>query len=695
LISLVTEYPLWLSILCIGLGGLYAYLLYGKSQKYEGLPLSLKYLMTATRFTVVTILSFLLLSPLIKTIFKTVEKPVIVIAQDNSNSIGNQADSAFLKNQYQEKIKALTNQLSNKFEVKTYLFGDQLKENTIPNYKDKSTNIEQLFQELQNRYVNRNLGAVIICSDGLYNAGENPLYESTALKCPVYTIALGDTTVRKDLILTKVNHNKSVYVGNTFPLEMIMQAKMLRGKTAKLVVENENKVLFEQDINISSESFSKSIPLQLKAVGSGTLHYVVKLIPLNEEISVINNVQHVFIDVITNKQKVLILADAPHPDVAALRQTIEKNENYEAEFSIASDWNKSIEGYNLVILHQLPSANSSNQKLFSEIQNSNISRLFIVGNNSNFNVFNNAQKVLNISGVRPKFNEVLPALNKDFVLFNLSEEAKKASSFFSPLQVPFGNVKLSTGAAVLYHQKLGNIGTNEPLIAFNEINGIKEGVIFGEGLWRWRISNYQQAQNHDAFEEIIGKVVQYLSVKTDKRFFKVNYQNTYKEGQSVVLDAYLYNESYEPINEPDIKINVINEAGKSFSYQFSKNENAYFLNIPSLPVGNYRFEAVTKVGEKQLKENGSFVVKQVNLEALNTTADHQLLNAISKKTGAQMLYPAQIELLENLLKNKEEIVPISYSEEKLQDVVNLKWVFFLLVSLLTIEWFLRKRFGGY
>jgi hypothetical protein len=101
------------------------------------------------------------------------------------------------------------------------------------------------------------------------------------------------------------------------------------------------------------------------------------------------------------------------------------------------------------------------------------------------------------------------------------------------------------------------------------------------------------------------------------------------------------------------------------------------------------------VGEKQLKENGSFVVKQVNLEALNTTADHQLLNAISKKTGAQMLYPAQIELLENLLKNKEEIVPISYSEEKLQDVVNLKWVFFLLVSLLTIEWFLRKRFGGY
>jgi hypothetical protein len=289
----------------------------------------------------------------------------------------------------------------------------------------------------------------------------------------------------------------------------------------------------------------------------------------------------------------------------------------------------------------------------------------------------------------------LPAPNKDFVLFTLSEEARKSISFFSPLQVPFGSIKLSAGAAVLYHQKIGNVTTNDPLIAFNEVNGVKEGVILGEGLWRWRISNYQQAQNHDAFEEIIGKIVQYLSVKTDKRLFKVNHQYTYKEGENIAFDANLFNESYEPINEPDIKINIFNEAGKSFSYQFSKNQNAYFLNIPSLPIGNYRFEATTKVGDKQLKENGSFIVKQVNIEALNTTANHQLLNAIANKTAAKMVFPSQIETLEKLLKSKEDIVPISYSEEKLQDLVNLKWVFYMLMVLLTLEWFLRKRFGGY
>lgn len=695
MISLVTEYSLWLGLLCIAFGALYAYFLYWRQINYEGLPKTLKWLMTAARFLVVSILSFLLLSPLIKTVFRTVDKPVIVIAQDNSSSIGNQADSAFLKNEYQEKLNNLKAKLGDKFEVKTYLFGSQTKESGMPDFKDNSTNIMQLFDELQNRYVNRNLGAVIISSDGLYNEGENPLYESSSLKCPVYTVALGDTTVRKDLILAKVNHNKTVYSGNSFPLEVIIRAKMLKGKSTKLQIEKDNKIVFEQELKVLSDGFSKSIPIQLKADGTGTLHYVVKIIPLAEEVTTINNIQHVFIDVITNKQKILILADAPHPDITALRQSIEKNENYEAEYNLASEWTKSIEGFNLVILHQIPSSVNVNQKLFAELQKSNVSRLFIIGNNSNFNVLNNSQRLLNISGVRPKFNEVLLSINKEFALFNLSEQVQKEVNNFSPLEVPFGNIKLSPGASVLCQQKLGNVNTNEPLIAFNEINGTKEGIILGEGLWRWRMSNFQHAQNHDAFEEIIGKVVQYLSVKTDKRLFRINYQNTYKEGEDIVFDATLYNQSFENINEPDIKVNIYNEAGKSFSYQFSKNESAYFLNIPNLPIGNYRFEAVTRVGDKQLKESGSFTVKQVNIEALNTTADHQLLNAIAKKTGAQMLFPGEIEKLENIIKQKEDIVPISYSEEKLQDLVHLKWVFYLLIGFLSLEWFLRKRFGGY
>ena len=47
-----------------------------------------------------------------------------------------------------------------------------------------------------------------------------------------------------------------------------------------------------------------------------------------------------------------------------------------------------------------------------------------------------------------------------------------------------------------------------------------------------------------------------------------------------------------------------------------------------------------------------------------------------------------------LLKNKN-IVSVSYTNEKFSDLIGLKWIFFLLLTLLSIEWFVRKRSGGY
>ncbi|MCC6251470.1 MAG: hypothetical protein IT238_03290 [Bacteroidia bacterium] len=695
MISIVTEYSLWLGILCIALGVLYSYVLYHKGVKYQGLPKYTKYVMIAARFLTITFLSFLLLSPLIKTLLRTVEKPIIVVAQDNSSSLTYQSDSAYLKGKYRQDINRVIEELSDKYEVRKYLFGEKISENKEPDYTEKATNITTLFDELEDRYVNRNLGAVILGTDGLYNQGENPLYKSKSLKCPIYTIAMGDTVVKRDLILAKINHNKTVYTGNSYPLEIMVQAKMLRGQNANLVIEKDDKTVFEQTINITSDNFSKNIPVQLKAEGKETIHLTAKLIPLKEEITIANNVQHVFIEVINNKQKVLILADAPHPDIAALRESIEKNENYEVEYSLINDFHKNTDAYHLVVLHQLPSVSVPNHKIFSDLQKSDVSRLFIVGNNSNFNALNTMQSLVNISGVRPKFNEALPSLNSGFSLFNLIDNTKQIINSFAPLLTPFGNLKTSAGAAALFNQQLGTVATNNPLIAFNEINNVKTGIIFGEGLWRWRINNYQKVQNHDAFNEIMGKIVQYMSVKTDKSLFRISHQNSFNEGEQINFDAHLYNESYEEITEPDIKIDITNEHGKTFSFQFSKNDNGYYLNIPSLPVGYYKYVAQTQSSSKTHKMQGSFVIKQVNVEALNTTANHQLLHNIAQKTGGQMVFPSQLNQLEKLLNEQENIVPVSYTEEKLQNLISLRWIFFILLAFLSVEWFLRKRYGGY
>ena len=56
--------------------------------------------MAIFRFLAVTILSFLLLSPLFKKSSEIVEKPLILFAQDNSLSIAITKDSLYYKNEY-------------------------------------------------------------------------------------------------------------------------------------------------------------------------------------------------------------------------------------------------------------------------------------------------------------------------------------------------------------------------------------------------------------------------------------------------------------------------------------------------------------------------------------------------------------------------------------------------------------------
>ncbi|MCF8364130.1 MAG: hypothetical protein K9H16_00005, partial [Bacteroidales bacterium] len=195
--SLITEYPAWFVIFCIALGLLYAGILYFKNRKEEFSQTTNRWL-AAIRFLAVFVISFLLLSPLVKTVFRKTEKPMIIFAQDNSESLVIGEDSGYYKNGYADQMRLLIEGLSQDYEVKSYTFGEKVAEGIDFTFRDKQTDISSLFDELAIRYSNRNVGALVLASDGVFNRGLNPLYTSDQVRFPVYTLALGDTAMRKD-----------------------------------------------------------------------------------------------------------------------------------------------------------------------------------------------------------------------------------------------------------------------------------------------------------------------------------------------------------------------------------------------------------------------------------------------------------------------------------------------------------------
>ena len=692
--SLSIEYPWRFILLCMAAGLLYAFVLYRKEKRFDESPQWVKFLLPVLRFLAVAFLAFFLLSPFIKNITRTIEKPIIIFAQDNSESIVVGKDSAYYKKEYAGEVVNVLSKLSEDFDTNNYSFGNQISRGLSFSYKEKQTDMATLFQEIDNRFINRNIGAVIIASDGLYNKVQNPIY-SLKNNFPVYTIALGDTTVQKDLILTNVLHNKIVYLGNKFPISIQIEAARLSGKNFTCTISKGAEKLFSQQVNINSNNFSFEIQTLLEAKQKGIQRYTIALSRIDGEITYANNVKDVFVDVVDGKQKILILADAPHPDIAAIKNALEANLNYEVNSMLASDFNASLSGYNMVVLHQLPSLRNPIQKIITDIEKQTIPVLFVLGSQSSVPAFNKAQSDLTITSNNGGTNNTLPLVDNDFSLFTTSDEMKSYINKLPPLQSPFGSYKMNPSASVFCYQKIGVVETRQPLLFFTQQSEKKTGFICGEGIWRWRLQDVFDHTNTLLFNELITKTAQYLSAAVDKSFFRVNGKNNFYENELIEFDAELYNESYELINNPEVNMMITNGEGKKFPYVFSKTSNGYHLNAGRLPVDHYHYEAKTQTGKKIYSLKGEFSVSALQVESSNIVADHQLLYSIAKKSGGEMLDKNNLSQLIDILSKRDDIHSVSHSEKKLSDMINLKWIFFLLLLLISTEWLVRKINGSH
>jgi hypothetical protein len=369
---------------------------------------------------------------------------------------------------------------------------------------------------------------------------------------------------------------------------------------------------------------------------------------------------------------------------------IETNKNYAVKVKLATDFlNSDIQEADLIILHQLPSVINNAQDILQKSINKPL--LYILGSQSNIPAFVASQFVLGItsSGV---IQEVTPVLKSDFYAFTLSDANKLKISNFGPLLSPFGNYGLKGPSTVFITQQIGKLPTEKPLLVFGDDNQRRIGVLTAEGIWKWRLEDFQENSNHEATNELIQKTIQYLSSREDKRKFRVYpSKNAFDENEQVVLNAELYNDSYQLVNAPDVNIALKSKSGKGYSYLFSRTSNSYLLNAGILPAGEYSYTAKTNLGKISHQADGQFVVTEQQAEFKQSLANHQLLFTMAEQNSGKMLFPNQLNSLPEMIRKNETVKTISYEDRKYEELINLKFIFFLIVALLSVEWFLRKR----
>ena len=647
----------------------------------------IRYLLFVLRLFVISFLSFYLLNPIIRNTQTYIEKPVVLIAADNSASVLKNKDSVFYKTQFLTKLRQFESALQDKYEVHVYHFDRDLVSGDTLSYSGKETNLSNVITKLQNNFEGKNVGALILASDGLYNTGANPVTESDRIRFPIYTLALGDTTVRRDAQIKKVNHNQTAYIGNQFPVEVVVQSFDLQGREAILHVSRNGEKIAEQRVSYTSANYSGSFTFLLQADKAGIQRYELALSLLNEEAVKTNNVAEFVVDVIDKREKVLILASAPHPDIIALKLAIEANQSYEVEVQLAEHFIGSLKPYSLLILHQVNQNNSADKRISMEMASNN-TPLWQFSKND-FWAFPGLRFASSVS----RYSDAEPFLNKNFSLFNISTELKNYIREFPAINCALASYKLTNGTVALLNQQIGQVETENPIILFASNTNQKSALFCGEGIWRWKLRDFSDHQNNVLFEELIQKTVQYLAIKADKSFFRVNTKKIINENDPLEFDAEVYNPSYERINEAEVSMLITNEAKKQFQYTFSKTENSYHLNAGNFPPGKYSFEAKVKTNNELYIQKGTFLIKPLLAEYTHTCADHALLYRLSKATGGQMYDPGHLEELQKKLLEQDVLKPLVHEKKQVSDLIDLKIYFFILLTLLSLEWFIRKYNG--
>lgn len=688
------DYPLWALISVMFAGLAFASILYYKNSK-EHYSRWLTNLLFVLRFITVSLITFFLLDPFILQTKKQVETPTIIFAIDNSASITLTEDSNYYRKVYPRIIDSLKNSFTDKYNIEYYRFGQKVIQNQELTFTDQQSDISEVFQTIRDNFVNRNIGAILLFSDGIYNKGANPAYKAESLNIPVLTIALGDTVTHPDISIFELRYNKKVFLKSQFTIETTIRSAQLRGETAILELYDQDIKISERKIPITANKFSSTQYFLVDADKIGYKNLTVKIKTATKESIISNNERQFFVEVLSQKHRVLIWAKSPHPDIAALRSSL--GDNFESFVKFGKDVPGPNDTYDLLILHQIPSGVNDLQMINQFLEREKkLPIMVVVGPDTDISSFNKLQNAVRIESGQSTEVESIPVLNETFGLFRSELSDNEILAKLPPLISPFGEYSKKLPDDVLFFQNIRRLNTNQPMISFVTDENRKLGFIFGTGLWRWRLALASMKENEEVFDRIINKSIIYLLQAESNDPLQIFVNESYNLSDEIMVKALLYNKSSELYNDTELNIEFVNNESKSvYPFIFAQDDKGYELNAGRLPAGSYTYSAQARISGEIMKAQGKFKIENTSLEGIDPVANHSILQQIATKTGGKLIPLDSIHQIPVWLSGQQNITSIAHYSDSYQAIINYFWALILLIGLIFTEWLLRKMYGSY
>ena len=631
------------------------------------------------RSLVLFLLFLLLINPTIEKQSFINQKPVVSVLVDNSESTQFfEQDS--LVNSIVTNFKS-NKRLNDKFEVNYYSFGERFQFNDSLSFDEHQTDLYNPLKSVDQ--INKGKDhPVVLISDGNQTLGND--YEYTNIQKPVYPLVIGDTLQYEDVSIAQLNVNRYSFLNNQFPVEALLFYNGEQKRTVRFTIEKNGKIVFSKMVTFDSDNPAQTIETNLKSEQEGVNFYTAKIDYLEEEKNRVNNRKSFSVEVIDKQSQILILSSMHHPDLGALKKSIESDQQRKVTIRII-DSNFELSDFQLVIMYQ---PNDQFKSVFDKIKENKLNFFLITGTQTDWN-FVNSQAI----GIRKnsivQSEEYGANFNEGYLIFS-----QKDIDFnnLPPLKDQFGETSFYIPHQTLLYQTINGFTSEESLLTTSDENNHKKVFLLGEGIWKWRSNSFLAYNSFEKFDEFMGNLIQYASSTKVRNRLDVDINSIYNANSPINVGAFYVDSNYEFDARATLILKVTNKETQEIrSFPFSLKNNSFQVELNNLSSGTYNY--TVSVEGQNMEKSGSFQITEYSVEEQFTNANVKKLQRLADKTEGALFFGSDSKALINELTENQKFVTIQKAVLKKEAIIDWQWILVLIVGLLTVEWFTRKYHG--
>ncbi|MEX1055962.1 MAG: hypothetical protein WED81_08015, partial [Rhodothermales bacterium] len=574
-------------------------------------------LLGVLRFSALMLILFLLFEPILRLLDRDEKPAILAVLIDDSQSLiltsGQDSTGQAARARIREVLAKLPPG-AGEADVRFFRFSESVSAMDDETFSVDSlslggtrTNIAGALDDVRERLKDDNLSAALLLSDGQYNTGRNPLYAAERYSVPIYTAVLGDTTRHRDVQIRHVTTNDIAYVGAELPVQVSIRTEDMGNRQVAVSLFRDGVLASSTSVSLPEGSTETTVDLSVTPDEQGLHRYSVSISRLPGEATYRNNVESFTVRVLDTKRRVLLLAAAPGPDVAAIRQLLEGDEGFELATLIQKGPGSYYEGslpqdlslYNAIILAGYPGSTAGRDAL------TRIARAADEG----APIFFILTRDTDITSLREHFAGILPIIpervRSGFVeaafvpiqsgmshpIMSVPDASPESWKRLPPLLYSQTRWQSSPDADVLAAIEVRGVSLNDPIFAVRRRSASRSAALVGAGTWRWKNVPEDLAQWEHYWPSLFTNTVQWLTAREDDRPVRVvPVRDLFDGGEPVQLTGQVYDESLIPVSDASVEVEVHAPDGTVTPYTMNPIGNGrYTLDAGTFPEGTYTY----------------------------------------------------------------------------------------------------------